>query len=227
MSSNLPPPPPATQQPPPPPSTPPVNEDGDTEIRDNPIATASIVTSVLALVTAAIILGGFIAVISFVLAIVGLRRSIESGVGKGLSLIAMGLSLLALFAALVATGFWIVQLNTGDEFVIDGVASTSTNRDFPPQNDLDEVECTTSAGGGSALAVATFTNRSGGPSNYIITVAWDDDAGTEVTDTIRSNASLAADESQTIRLLSPRSNVDPESCRVTRVERWFFSAFAN
>ena len=188
---------------------------------------ASLVTSVLALVTAAIILGGFVAVISFILAIVGLRRSSTTGQGKGLSLLGMGLSVLAFLFALLATGFWIVQLNTGEEFVIDGVSSTSSNREFPPQNDLDEVECTTSEGGDSALAIITVTNRSGGPSNYTITVAWDDDAGREVTDVIRSDSSLAADDSETIRLLAPFANVDPESCRVDRIDRWFFNTFGN
>ncbi len=197
------------------------------ERADNPIAMASLVTSVLALVTAAIILGGFIAVIAFVLAIVGLRRSSTTGQGKALSLTALGLSLLAFFAALIATGFWIVQLNTGDEFVIDGVTSTSTNREFPPQEDLDEIECTTSEGGSSALAVVSITNRSGGPSNYLIEIAWDDDNGNEVSETIRPDGTIAADESQTIRLLAPRSNVDGDSCRVSRIERFFFSGFPN
>lgn len=186
---------------------------------------ASLVTSVLALILAAIIIGGFVAVISFVLAIVGLRRSSEAGKGKGISLLAMGLSLLALFATVVAAGFWIVQQNTGEEFVIDGIASTSSNREFPPQEDLESLECTTSEGGSSALAVVTITNRSGGPSNYIITVTWDDESGTEVSDMIRSSESLPADESETIRLLAPRGNIDPDSCRVTRVERWFFATF--
>ena len=182
------------------------------------MAMASLVTSVLALVLAAIILGGLIGVISLVLAIVALRRSSDTGKGKGLALVAMALSLFAMLAALVATGFWVVQFNTGEEFAIDGIVSTSTNLEMPPQEDLDEIVCSTSDGGGSALAIITVTNRSSGPSNYVIEVAWDSEGGEEVTDSIQFDETLPTSESRTVRLLAPRgTDVDPDSLSLIHI----------
>ena len=190
--------------------------------RDNPIALASLLTSVLALILAVIVIGGVLGIISFVLAIVALRRSSELGSGKMLAITAMGLSIIAVFAAALAIIFWVAQTNTGEDFVIDGITSSSNNLEFPPQEDLDEIVCTTSDGGDSALAVITITNRSGGPSNYIITVAWLDDTDREIVDVVRSE-SVPTGESETLRLFAPRSNVDSNSCRVDRLERWFLA----
>lgn len=190
--------------------------------RDNPIALASLLTSVLALILAVIVIGGVLGIISFVLAIVALRRSSELESGKMLAITAMGLSIIAVFAAALATIFWVAQTNTGEDFVIDGITSSSNNLEFPPQEDLDEIVCTTSDGGDSALAVITITNRSGGPSNYIITVAWLDDTDREIVDVVRSE-SVPTGESETLRLFAPRSNVDSNSCRVDRLERWFLA----
>jgi len=168
-----------------------------------------------------IVIGGVIAIISFVLAVIGLRRSKDLGSGKGAAIGAIGLSVLAVIVSIVATIFIVVWVNSGDDIIRDGIATTSTNTEFPPQDDLDDVECTNSDGGDSALAIITITNRSGGPSNYELTVAWDDDSGDELLASVRSDF-LPADESQTMRLFAPRSGADPESCRVIRIERSFF-----
>lgn len=177
----------------------------------------------LALVLSVIVIGGVLGIISFVMAVVALRRSHELKNGKILAVTAMGLSIIAVSASVAATVVWIAQANAGDDFVIDGITSSSNNLEFPPQADLDEIECTTSTpGGGSALAIISVTNRSLGESNYVITVAWEDDAGGEVLGSI-SSESVPAGESLTLRLLAPRSNVDAQACRVDRLERWFFS----
>ena len=188
------------------------------------MAVASLVVSLLALILSIIIIGGFIAIISLVLAIIALRRSTELGRGKGIAIGAMVLSIIAVFASVVATVFLFAWINTGEDTEIDGIASRSTNTEFPPQADLDEVECTTSEGGDAALAIVTITNRSGGQSNYQITVTWDDDTGDEILGTLRSEF-LPADDSQTMRLFAPQADADPESCRVTRIERSFFGLF--
>lgn len=220
MPTDLPPPPSA----PPPPNTAPVEGPDQGKNTDNPIAVAALVCALLALILSIVIIGGFVAIISIVLAIIGLRRSTELGRGKGIAIGAIALSVLAILASVVATVILFAWINTGEDFEIDGIASRSTNTEFPPQADLDEVECTTSEGGDTALAIVTITNRSGGQSNYQITVAWEDDTGDEIVGTLRSEF-LPADDSQTMRLFAPQADADPTSCRVTRIERSFFGLF--
>jgi len=184
-----------------------------------------LVCALLSLVLAVILIGGFIAVISFILGWIGFRRSAHLGSGRRLSLAAMALSVLAVIVSVAVVALLFARVNSGEDIVRDGIATRSTNEEFPPQDDLDEVDCSTSEGGDSALAIVTITNRSGGQSNYQITVAWDNDDGDEVLGIVNSDF-LAADDSQTMRLFSPRTNVDPETCRVTRIERSFIGFFS-
>ena len=222
MSSDPPPPPSAV--PPPPTGSP--EDVPPSKPTDNPIATAALVCSLLALVLSIIVIGAVIAVVSLVMSIVGLRRSQDLGRGKGAALGGLSLSFLALIfsagAALFFTGF----IDQGEETIRDGITSSSARDGFFPQDVLDDVECTTSDGGASALAILTVTNRSDVANNFQMTVTWDDFDGDEVNDNVRSE-SLDVDESRTIRLFAPSPDVEVDSCRVTRIEQPTFGIFAN
>lgn len=220
------PPPPA--EPPPPsgaPQSPPPDEPAEEgHTRDNGIAVAGLIVALGSLILSIIVIGGITAFAALIMSVIGLRRSRTIGQGKGAAIGGIGLSLLAIAASLMTVVLLISAFNSREETVRDGIVTTSGNDDFPPQDDIDSVECSTSSGGGSALATVSITNRSGGQSVYVLTVAWTDDAGNEVTDEVRSEY-LPADDSQTMRLFAPQSDVDAESCRVTRIERSGFAIF--
>lgn len=218
-------PPPPTGGPPPPPSGEPPRE-GKT--RDNGIAVAGLIVALGSLILSIIVIGGISAIVALVLSVIGLRRSRTIGQGKGAAIGGIGLSLLAIAASSMTVVLLISAFNSREETIRDGIITTSNNEDFPPQDDLDAVECSTSSGGGSALATVTITNRSGGQSVYVVTVTWTTTGGghvsDEVSDEIRSDY-LPADHSQTMRLFAPATDVDPESCRVSRIERSGFAIF--
>ena len=218
--------------PPPPPSTPPPPPTGapdgleEPKADDNSIAVAALICSLLALVLSIIVIGAAIAVVSLVLSIIGLRRSQHLQKGKAAALGALFLSVLALIFSAAASLFFLGVVDQGEETVRDGIISSSSRDGFFPQDILDDVECTTSDGGGSALAIITVTNRSDVPTNYQVTVAWDESDGDEVSDNVRSG-SLEPDSSMTMRLFAPANDVEAESCRVTRIEQPTFGIFAN
>ena len=218
MTPDPPPPQPQAQpaaQPPPPP-------EAETPEPDNGIAVAGLVVALLSLVLAIIVIGGVTAIIAIVLSIIGLRRSKELGRGRGIAIGGIALSLLALVVSIGSVILITVSLDT-EETVRDGIATTSSNTEFPPQDDLDSVNCTASDGGDTALAVVTVTNRSEGQSVYTVTLAWN--AGDrEVTESVRSEF-LEAGDTTMLRLFATASEVQAESCRVTRIERSGFSFF--
>ena len=149
--------------PPPPPPPPPVSgvpSQGGSARQDNPIAIAAIITSLLALILAIIVIGGVIGIISFVLAAVALRRSRRGAGGKGIAITAMMLSIIAVIASVGAVFIAVNEFQRGEDTVLDGIVSSSDNDDFPPQRDLDAIECSVSNSGTLGQAVVTLTNLS-------------------------------------------------------------------
>ena len=183
---------------------------------DNPIAVAGLVVSLMGVVLSVVVIGGLVGILGFVLSMIGLRRSKTIGRGRGAALGGIALAGLSLLFSTVAVGFIVAGLNGGEERIVDGIATTSTNTEFPPQDDLELVECDVS--GSLGLAIVTIENRSGGQSLYSVTVEWDTEAGDVVSGTVRSEF-LGAGERQTIRLFDRSGNGVAESCRVVRIER--------
>ena len=184
---------------------------------DNPIAVAGLVVAVLALILSMIVIGGLIAFASFILCIIGLGRSKTLGRGRGVAITGIILSILALLASVAAGFFLYTTLAGGDEIVRKGIATTSTNTEFPPQDDFVSVECSASEGGGLPLAIITLENMSGGRSFYQVTVEWDTETGT-VSDEVTSE--FIDDGERTILRLFDRSSTGlTDTCQVTRIER--------
>jgi hypothetical protein len=224
--------PPAPKTPPAPSGPPrsPLEPEGASS-KDNPIAVAGLVISVLALVLSIIVLGGLIAVVSFVLCVIGLRRSKTIGRGRGLAIGGIVLSVLSLLASAAALALLIATINGGDEIVRNGIVTTSTNLEFPPQDDLVSVECTASESGNLPLAIITLQNKSTGQSLYRVTVVWDTQgssdgttAAAEVSGEVRSD-DVEAGETEILRLFERSSRALVDTCRVTRIERSGFQLF--
>ena len=212
------PPPPTPRLPPAPSGTPltPVDPPSRSST-DNPIAVAGLVVAVLALILSMIVIGGLIAFASFILCIIGLGRSKTLGRGRGVAITGIILSILALLASVAAGFFLYTTLAGGDEIVRNGIATTSTNTEFPPQDDFVSVECSASEGGGLPLAIITLENMSGGRSFYQVTVEWDTETGT-VSDEVTSE--FIDDGERTILRLFDRSSTGlTDTCQVTRIER--------
>lgn len=208
--------PPAPHMPPPPTGQPVGMGEPAAPTPDNPIAVAGLVVSLMALILSIVVIGGLVAILGFVLSFIGLRRSRTIGRGRGAALGGIALAGLSLLFSTVAVGFIVAAINGGEERVIDGIVTTSSNTEFPPQDDLESVEC--DASGNLGLAIVTLENRSGGQSLYSVTVEWDTEAGVVETGTLRSEF-LAAGESQTMRLFDRSGNGVADTCRVARIER--------
>jgi len=223
--------PPAPKTPPAPSGPPlsPVEPEGASS-KDNPIAVAGLVVSVLALVLSIIAVGGLIAVVSFVLCVIGLRRSKTIGRGRGLAIGGIVLSVLSLLTSVAALALLIATINGGDEIVRNGIVTTSTNLEFPPQDDLVSVECTASESGNLPLAIITLQNKSTGQSLYRVTVVWDtqgssdETTAAEVSGEVRSD-DVEAGETEILRLFERSSSGIVDTCRVTRIERSGFQLF--
>lgn len=190
----------------------------ETDARDdNPIAVAGLVVSVLALILSMIVIGAIVGIVSFVLCVIGLRRSRTSGRGRGLSIGGIMLSLLALLVSAAAAAFIIATITSGEDTILNGVATTSSNHEFPPQNDIESVECSASESGSLPLAIITVRNNSEGRSVYRVTVEWETSSG-EIADDVRSDF-IDVGETETLRLFERSSAGIPDTCRVTRIER--------
>jgi len=173
--------------------------------------------ALLALILSMIVVGGIIAFASLTLCIIGLRRSKVSGRGRGLAISGIALSILSMLVSGAALALLIATLSGGDEIIKDGIATTSDNTDFPPQDDLASTECSASDNGDVALAVITLENLSGGRSIYSVTVEWDTPTGVvagEVTTDF-----VDAGESETIRLFDRSGRGISDTCRVTQIDR--------
>jgi hypothetical protein len=179
---------------------------------------AGLVVSLLGLVLAVIVVGGFIGFVGLALSVIGLRRSATLGRGRGAAIGGIALAVLAILVAGLSLAFIVIGLRGGDEIVQNGISTHSTNTEFPPQDDLESVECTASEGGGLGLAVIAIFNKSGGSSSYTITVEWDAGAGSPVTNTV-SSSFLPDGETEELRLFDVSGSGDPGSCRVSQIER--------
>ena len=172
--------------------------------------------SLTALILSIIVIGGIVGIVGFVLSAIGLRRAKSIGRGRAMALGGMALAGLSVLFSTLAVGFLVAALNGGEEKVINDIATRSSNTEFPPQLDLDEVVCESS--GDLALATVSITNNSRGESIYGITVEWETDLGTIVSGTVQSEL-LPADGQQSLRLFDQTGNGVPDTCRVSRIER--------
>lgn len=209
--------PPAPRTPPAPTGAPadPINP--PTSSTDNPIAVAGLVVALLAAILSIIVIGGLIAFVSFTLCIIGLRRSKTLGRGRRLAIGGIVLSVLALLASGAVLAIIIVTLNGGDEITRNGIITTSTNTEFPPQDDLVSSDCGSSTGGDLPLAIITLENKSTGRSVYGVTVEWDTPSG--VVEGEVSSDYVDAGATAELRLFERSSSGIPDTCRVTRIER--------
>ena len=150
MTEDHPPPPPPPSAPPPgPPRSappPPVGQDGQADSgADNGIAIAGLVVALLGLVLSVIVVGGVVGIIGIVLSAVGYRRSKNlGGRGRTAAVTGIGLGLLSIVASVAFVGVLLDTLNGGEEITVDGVTTSSTNTEFPPQDDLLDVTCESS-----------------------------------------------------------------------------------
>ncbi len=164
-----------------------------------------------------IVIGGLIAFVSFALCVIGVRRSKTLGSGRGLAISGIVLSVLALLASGAAAVIIYATLNGGDEIVRNGIVTTSTNTEFPPQDDLVSVECTSSDSGNLPLAIITLENKSTGRSLYSVTVEWDTTSGV-IEDEVSSDF-IDEGATEVLRLFERSSAGISDACRVTRIER--------
>jgi len=186
---------------------------------DNPIAIAGIIVAVLALVLSIIVIGGVIGIVSFVLCVVALRRARAGKRGRGLAISGIIVSILAVLFSVVAVVFFVALVRSGDEIVRDGIITTSDNTEYPPQDDIDRIECSASNSGRIAQATVTITNRSTGPSVYRITIEWETDD--EPIEDVISTDFLDAMESASYEAVDLSGRAIEDSCRVTRIDRSF------
>ena len=209
--------PPAPKTPPPPAGTPLPPIAPEAQPTDNPIAVAGLVVSLLALILAIIVMGGLIAIAGFILCFIGLRRSKSLGRGRGLAITGMILSVLSIVVSGIALAILLAALSGGDETVRNGIITTSSNTEFPPQDDLAELECTASESGDVPLAIITLENMSPGRSVYGVTVEWDTPTGVIAAEV--SSEFVDAGEREVLRLFERTARGVPDTCRVTRIER--------
>jgi len=176
-------------------------------------------TSLMSLILAAVLLGFFTGLIGFILSFIGLRRSKElNGKRRGAAIGGIVLGVLAMVASVGFGALYLQALNGGPERSIDGITTRSTNTEFPPQEDIVEVTCGSSEGGNLALAIVELQNMSPGQSSYVVTVQWETAAGDTVEGDVRSDVVEPA-ATETLRLFESTGNGQPDSCRVTQIER--------
>jgi len=220
--SNPPPPPPPTVPPPPSGPSDDTSREGSLE---NGIAVAGLVVSLTGLILSIVIVGGLVGLAGMILSIVGLRRSTAlEGRGRTAAIGGIALGLLSIVAA---TGFTFVALDAlrgGADTVRDGVATRSSNDEFPPQEDIVELQCSASESGRLALAVVTLTNNSPETSSYSLTVAWETTSGASVVADARSER-VEPGESAELRLFDTSATGIAETCEVTIIDRSSFSFF--
>lgn len=196
----------------------------DSKPTDNPIAVAGLVVAVLALILSIIVVGGVIGIVSFIMCVVGLRRSKSLGRGRGMAITGIILSILSILAAAAALAILIVTLSGGEETIRNGIATTSENTEFPPQDDLTSLDCSASESGDVPLAIITLDNHSTGRSIYSVTVEWETPRGDMVEAEVTSDF-VDAGESETLRLFERSGEGLVDSCRVTKIDRSGFFFF--
>lgn len=174
------------------------------------------IVSLLGLIASVAIVGGLIGMVGTVLSSIGFQRSKISHRGKGVSITGIVLGLFSIAASIGFVFLYSGLLDGGPEIVKDGVATHSTNTEFPPQDDIVAVTC--EAAGSSARAIVDIENMSPGPSVYIATIEWETVAGNTVQDTVQSEL-IDTGETATLRLLDVTGNAVADSCKLTTIER--------
>lgn len=205
---------------PPPPASP-----TGTARHDNPIALAGLMVSVLGLVLALVVIGGFIGIAGFVLSAIAFRRSRRRGIGgRGVAVGGMMLGVLAVLASVAGFFYLLALIDSGDPTVRDGIASTSRNTEFPPQDDYDGIDCEQSTTGLVARATVTLTNRSTSASVYQVVVEWDTESGDAIDEVVTTDY-VDPDETIEFDVLELSGDAVFASCRVTTIERSTFPFF--
>ncbi len=154
--------------------------------------------------------------VGVLLSAMGYKRSklLNRGKGAAVSGIALGV-----FAILASTAFFFVyftKIDGGPEIIRDGIATHSTNTEFPPQDDFISTEC--EAAGSSARATINLENKSPGPSVYIVTVAWETQSGGTTEGVVQSKL-IDPGDPVTLRLFAESSEAIADTCKVTTIER--------
>lgn len=180
--------------------------------------------AVLALILAIVVVGFFVALVSGVMGIVALRRARRGRRGRGLAITSIVLSLLAMCFSVLGLLFIISTLRSGDVTVRDGIATSSDNSEYPPQDDIDGIECSASNSGRLAQARVTITNRSEGRSVYQLTLEWDTPDGNSIEEVITTGF-VDAGETETLEAVDLSGTAVRDSCRITRIDRSFLPFF--
>jgi predicted DNA repair protein MutK len=187
------------------------------ESTDNPIAIAGILVSVMGLVLAIIVVGGFIGLVGFILSAIGYKRSKSGLRGRRLAIGGMLLGILAIAFAVLSTVILVQALSDGDSFLF-GDTDSSLNEEFPPEDDVERVECRASNSGAIGQAVVTITNNSDRTAAYLVDIAWVDEAGAAITESVRSSL-IDAGETAEVRVIDLTGQGVPDTCDLTNIER--------
>jgi len=181
--------------------------------------------SVLGLVLAMVVIGGFIGLAGFALSAVAFRRARKRNLGgSGVAIGGMVLGVLAMVTAVAGFFYILALVDSSDPIVRDNIASSSRNTQFPPQDDVDQIECGASSNGLVARATVTITNRSEGRSVYQIVVEWETEDGGTVDELVTTDY---VDPNETLQLdvLELAPGAGEATCRVTTIERSAFPFF--
>lgn len=171
----------------------------------------------MGLVLAIIVVGGFIGLTGFILSAIGYKRSKAGLDGRRLAIGGMVLGVLAVAFAVLSTFIIVQALNDGDSFLF-GDSDSALNEEFPPEDDVDLVECRASNSGAIGQAVVTITNNSDRTAAYLVDIAWVDDSGAAVTSSVRS-APAESGETIDVRVIDLTGMGDPDTCELTHIDR--------
>ncbi len=188
------------------------------------MAVAGLIVSLVGLILSIAIVGGLFGIVGGILSFLGLRRARGlGGKGRGVALGGIVLSILSIVAAVGFTLLLLDAVNGGPEIVRDGISTRSRNTEFPPQDDIVDVRCESSDGGGLALAIVEIENRSPETSSYAVTVEWDTADGT-IEGRVGGNE-IEPGATSELRLFERSGDGEPETCVVTMINRSSFALF--
>ena len=183
--------------------------------KDNPIALAALVVSLLALLLAIVIIGGLVGIIAIVMAGVALKRSKSTNSGRGFAIGAIVLSLLSIVASVGSLILVVTTLQSGEFDLESLISPTADNENFPPEDDIVSTVCSEDS---FALATLSVDNPTQSRQIYTITVTWDSTTGTELTETFDSPV-LPPGEQAELRIFQRSSSAIVETCAVSSVRR--------
>ena len=187
--------------------------------RENPMALAGLMISVLGLVLAIIVVGAFVGLAGLVISAVAYRRTVTRGLdGRGLALSGMALGIASIGLSVLGFFTLLSIVDTQDPIIRDGVATTSRNTTQPPQDDIDGIECRTSNTGQIAQATVQLTNRSSERSLYQVRVEWDTGGDEPVHDVVTTGY-IQPGETDQVDVIDLSGRAIAESCAITAIER--------